>query len=148
MVTDSVVVFVVPKGNPEHITTWGDLLKPGVRIFTPNPFSSGSARWNIMAAYGAELKLGNTAPGAEPTSNSSLPTPSCRAPRRAVEFQAFDADEARTRTTSSWTTRTTPSRPSAPGKDQLRHPEADDPHREPDRGDDQLARTPPQRRRS
>jgi sulfate transport system substrate-binding protein len=64
MVTDSVVVFVVPKGNPDHIEKWSDLLKPNVRVFTPSPFSSGSARWNIMAAFGAELKLGNTQQGA------------------------------------------------------------------------------------
>jgi sulfate/thiosulfate-binding protein len=59
-VTDSVVAFAVPKGNPDHIANWSDLTKKNVRIFTPNPFSSGSARWNIMAAYGAELKLGKS----------------------------------------------------------------------------------------
>ena len=56
-VTNSVVVFVVRKGNPLHIHNWSDLIKPGVKIVTPNPESSGSARWNIMAAYGAQLKL-------------------------------------------------------------------------------------------
>jgi sulfate/thiosulfate-binding protein len=59
-VTDSVVVFVVRKGNPKHIQNWSDLTKPGVKVVTPNPESSGSARWNIMAAYGAQLKLGKT----------------------------------------------------------------------------------------
>ena len=59
-ITDSVVVFVVRKGNPKHIQTWDDLTKPGVSVITPNPFSSGSARWNIMAAYGAQLKAGKT----------------------------------------------------------------------------------------
>jgi sulfate transport system substrate-binding protein len=59
-VTNSVVVFVVRKGNPKHITGWQDLLKPGVTIVTPNPFTSGGARWNIMAAYGAQLKEGKT----------------------------------------------------------------------------------------
>lgn len=58
MVTDSVVAFVVRKGNPKHIKTWADLVKPGVGVITPNPFSSGSARWNLMAAYGAQLALG------------------------------------------------------------------------------------------
>lgn len=53
MVTDSVVVFVVRPGNPKHIESWEDLIKPGVKVVTPNPFSSGSAQWNIMAAYGA-----------------------------------------------------------------------------------------------
>ena len=60
MVTDSVVVFAVRKGNPKNIHTWDDLLQPGVGIITPNPFSSGSARWNIMAAYGAWIKQGLT----------------------------------------------------------------------------------------
>jgi sulfate/thiosulfate-binding protein len=60
IVTDSVTTFVVRKGNPKHIHTWADLLKPGVQVLTPNPFTSGGARWNIMAAYGAQLKLGKT----------------------------------------------------------------------------------------
>ena len=59
-VTDSVAVFIVRKGNPKHLATWDDLVKPGVGVLTPNPFSSGSARWNVMAAYGAELKEGKT----------------------------------------------------------------------------------------
>ncbi len=59
-VTDSVAVFLVRKGNPKHIATWDDLTKPGVQVLTPNPFSSGSARWNVMAAYGAKLKEGDT----------------------------------------------------------------------------------------
>ena len=49
--TSSVVVFVVRPGNPEGIETWDDLVKPGVEIITPNPGSSGSARWNILAAW-------------------------------------------------------------------------------------------------
>jgi sulfate transport system substrate-binding protein len=59
-VTDSVVVFVVRKGNPLGIHNWSDLTKPGVKVVTPDPTSSGSARWNIMAAYGAQIKLGKT----------------------------------------------------------------------------------------
>lgn len=58
MVTDSVVVFVVRKGNPKHVRAWADLIKPGMDIITPNPFTSGGARWNLMAAYGAMLKRG------------------------------------------------------------------------------------------
>jgi sulfate/thiosulfate-binding protein len=58
--SDSVVVFVVRKGNPKHISGWDDLIKPGVDVITPNPSTSGSARWNILAAYGAELKEGKT----------------------------------------------------------------------------------------
>jgi sulfate/thiosulfate transport system substrate-binding protein len=59
-VTDSVAVIIVRKGNPKHITGWSDLIKPGVQVLTPNPFTSGSARWNVMAAYGAQLKEGKT----------------------------------------------------------------------------------------
>jgi sulfate transport system substrate-binding protein len=54
------VVFVVRKGNPKHIESWADLVKPGVKVITPNPFSSGSARWNILAAYGQVTKSGGT----------------------------------------------------------------------------------------
>ena len=60
MVTRSVVVFVVRDGNPKKIRTWTDLLKPGVQVVTPNPFTSGGARWNVMAAYGGALRAGKT----------------------------------------------------------------------------------------
>ena len=60
MVTDSVVVLVVRKGNPKHITGWDDLVKPGIKVVTPNVFSSGSAKWNLMAAYGAQIKQGKS----------------------------------------------------------------------------------------
>jgi sulfate/thiosulfate-binding protein len=59
-VTNSVAVIIVRKGNPKHISGWSDLVKPGVQVLTPNPFTSGSARWNIMAAYGAQIKEGKT----------------------------------------------------------------------------------------
>ena len=58
--SDSVVVFVVRKGNPKGITGWDDLIKPGVDVVTPNPSTSGSARWNVLAGYGAELKEGKS----------------------------------------------------------------------------------------
>jgi len=60
IVTDSVVALAVRKGNPKHITGWNDLVKPGVKIVTPNPFTSGGARWNIMAAYGSQIAQGKT----------------------------------------------------------------------------------------
>ena len=60
MVTDSVVTFMVRKGNPKNIKSWADLIKPGVKVVTPNPFSSGSARWNLMAAYGSQIKAGKS----------------------------------------------------------------------------------------
>ncbi|HET9871640.1 MAG TPA: sulfate ABC transporter substrate-binding protein [Propionibacteriaceae bacterium] len=51
IVSTSVVVIVVRKGNPKQIKGWADLVKPGVEIVTPNPGSSGSARWNVLAAW-------------------------------------------------------------------------------------------------
>ena len=60
MVTDSVVVFMVRKGNPKNIKTWDDLVTGEVEVLEPNPFTSGSAKWNIMAAYGAQLEQGKT----------------------------------------------------------------------------------------
>ena len=59
-VTKSVVVLVVRKGNPKGITGWADLTKPDVEVIEPNPFTSGGAKWNIMAAYGAQLKQGKS----------------------------------------------------------------------------------------
>src|SRR3954469_21134181 len=53
-VSTSVVTFIVRKGNPKHIRTWDDLTRPGVQVVTPNPFSSGAAKWNLMAAVGAK----------------------------------------------------------------------------------------------
>src|SRR5436305_256611 len=55
---NSVVAFVVRPGNPKHIHTWQDLTKAGVQVVTPNPFSSGSAKWNVLAAYGQARKAG------------------------------------------------------------------------------------------
>jgi sulfate/thiosulfate transport system substrate-binding protein len=59
-VTKSVVVFAVRPGNPTSIRTWDDLTRPGVEVITPNPFTSGGARWNVMAAYGAQLEQGKS----------------------------------------------------------------------------------------
>jgi sulfate transport system substrate-binding protein len=60
-VSKSVVSFIVRKGNPKRIHTWDDLLKPGVKVLTPNPFTSGAAKWNILAAYGAKSGGGENA---------------------------------------------------------------------------------------
>jgi len=60
IVTNSVVVFAVRPGNPKRIKTWDDLVRPGVQVITANPFTSGAAKWNILAAYGAQRKLGKT----------------------------------------------------------------------------------------
>ena len=58
--TDSVVVILVRKGNPKGIKSFDDLLTKDVDIVTPNPFSSGSARWNIMAVYGTAIEEGKS----------------------------------------------------------------------------------------
>src|SRR6478672_1255154 len=60
IVADSVVVIVVRKGNPKHITGWDDLIKPGIQIVTPDPASSGSAKWNLLAAYEHVIAEGGT----------------------------------------------------------------------------------------
>ncbi len=52
----STIVFLVRKGNPKSIRDWGDLLKPGVEVITPNPKTSGGARWNYLAAWAWALK--------------------------------------------------------------------------------------------
>jgi sulfate transport system substrate-binding protein len=52
----STIAFLVRKGNPKGIRDWGDLVKPGVKVITPNPKTSGSARWNYLAAWGYALK--------------------------------------------------------------------------------------------
>jgi len=57
---NSVVVFVVRKGNPEGLKSFDDLQSKDVDVITPNPFSSGSARWNIMAVYGNAIEAGKS----------------------------------------------------------------------------------------
>jgi sulfate/thiosulfate transport system substrate-binding protein len=55
----STIVFLVRKGNPKHIRDWDDIVKPGVTVITPNPKSSGGARWSYLAAWGYALKHNN-----------------------------------------------------------------------------------------
>jgi len=52
----STIVFLVRKGNPKHIKDWNDLVKPGISVITPNPKTSGGARWNYLAAWAYALK--------------------------------------------------------------------------------------------
>jgi sulfate transport system substrate-binding protein len=59
-VTNSVVVLAVRKGNPKDIHGWEDIVKPGVQVITPNPFTSGGAKWNLMAAYGSQIAQGKS----------------------------------------------------------------------------------------
>ena len=61
----STIVFLVRKGNPKGIKDWNDLIKPGVEIITPNPKTSGGARWNYMAAWGYALKTNKNGANAE-----------------------------------------------------------------------------------
>ncbi len=55
----STIVFLVRKGNPKHIKDWDDLAKPGIGVITPNPKTSGGARWSYLAAWGYALKKNN-----------------------------------------------------------------------------------------
>jgi sulfate/thiosulfate-binding protein len=89
----STIVFLVRKGNPKGIKDWDDLVKPGVEVITPNPKTSGGARWNYLAAWGYALKK-NGATRPKPRSlrrrcssqragarlgRAAPPTPSCSA---------------------------------------------------------------------
>jgi sulfate/thiosulfate-binding protein len=65
IVSHSVVVLVVRKGNPKRITSWGALVKSGIKIVTPDPASSGAAKWNVLAAYAHVLAEGGTAAQAQ-----------------------------------------------------------------------------------
>lgn len=62
MITTSIVAFGVRKANPKGIKTWEDLAKPGIEVLYPNPKTSGGAMWDIIAIYGAGLKLAATQP--------------------------------------------------------------------------------------
>jgi sulfate transport system substrate-binding protein len=57
----STIVFLVRKGNPKGIRDWGDLVRPGIQVITPNPKTSSGARWNYMAAYGWAARRGGPA---------------------------------------------------------------------------------------
>ena len=111
IVSDSVVVFVVRKGNPKHITGWDDLIKPGVDVITPNPSTSGSARWNILAAYGAQLKEGKT-PAQALAYVKTLLTKNVSSPTRARARRCRRSPAARA--TCCSTTSPTRSRPRRP----------------------------------
>jgi sulfate/thiosulfate-binding protein len=60
IITDSVVTLMVRPGNPKNIQSFEDLVRDDVEVVTPNPATSGGARWNIMAAYGSQIKQGNS----------------------------------------------------------------------------------------
>ena len=66
IVSRSLVVLAVPKGNPGTVQDWPDLLRPGLRIVTPDPRSSGGGRWNVSAIYGAALRGRAGVPAGDP----------------------------------------------------------------------------------
>ena len=131
MSSDSVVVFVVRKGNPKHITGWDDLIKPGIDVITPNPSTSGSARWNILAGYGAQLKEGKTPAQALAyvktllTKNVSVQDSSASAALQTfTQRQGRRAARLRVRRDRG---------PEGRRLDPVHHPQADDPDRDADR---------------
>lgn len=89
IVSDSVVVIAVRKGNPKHICGWDDLVKAGVQIVTPDPASSGSAKWNILAAYEHVLQTGGTTAQAEAYLKSFFGNVKVRASSGAVATTQF-----------------------------------------------------------
>ncbi len=68
----STIVFLVRKGNPKNIKDWDDLIKPGVSVITPNPKTSGGARWNYLAAWGYALKKYGGDPAQAPAKAQEL----------------------------------------------------------------------------
>ncbi|MHC5732127.1 MAG: substrate-binding domain-containing protein, partial [Nostoc sp.] len=60
IVTHSVVALETREGNPKKIQNWSDLIKPGVKVITANPKTSGGARWNFLALWGAIVKNGGS----------------------------------------------------------------------------------------
>ena len=108
MVTDSVVVIATREGNPKNLTDWDDLTQDGVEVITPNPFTSGGARWNVLAAYGAASDVGkDKAAGVKRTSTTSSRT--CRSRTTAPARRCRPSPAARATRCSP--TRTRPSSP-------------------------------------
>jgi sulfate/thiosulfate transport system substrate-binding protein len=89
IVSDSVVVIAVRKGNPKHICGWDDLVKSGVKIVTPDPASSGSAKWNILAAYEHVLQTGGTTAQAQDYLTKFFKNVAVRASSGAVATTQF-----------------------------------------------------------
>jgi sulfate/thiosulfate-binding protein len=93
MVTNSIVSFVVRKGNPKNIKTWADLVKGDIKVITPNPFSSGSAKWNLMAAYGAQIALGKSKAQATAYLTQLLKHTAAQPSSASNALQTFDSGE-------------------------------------------------------
>ena len=108
----STIVFLVRKGNPKGIKDWGDLVKPGVAVITPNPKTSGGARWNYLAAWGWALKQhgGNEARRRTYRAASCSRTCRCWIPARAARPRPLCSAASamccwRGRTKPSWRSR-------------------------------------------
>ena len=147
MVTDSVVVIVTRKGNPKNIKTWDDLTKPGVEVITPNPFTSGGARWNIMAALRRGVEEGRRTRRPASTYLNELfknvPVQDDSARKAAADLHRRQGRRA------ALATRTRRSSPSRTARTiDYTVPDDDDPDREPGRGHQDAARTRRRPRRS
>ncbi len=132
MVSNSVVVFVVREGNPKDVQTWDDLVTGEVEVVTPNPFTSGGAQWNLMAAYGAQLELGKTEDEAveylrQLLANTPVQDKSAREALADVRRRE-GRRPARVRERGDL-------RPERRAADRVRRSRPDDPDREPRRGD-------------
>ena len=125
--------FVVRKGNPKGIKDWDDLVTGDVEVLEPNPFTSGGASWNIMAAYGAQLEKGKT-----PEEAQQYLAELFKQRARARQERARGAPDLHraARATSARATRTRRSRAAEGRGARLRRPRPDDPDREPGRGHD------------
>ena len=127
-----------PGRQPEEDPDWDDLIKPGVEVITPNPFTSGGARWNVMAAYGAQPKQGKTRQAGRRVPRQALP------PRRgAGEVRArgaADVPRGKGDVLITYENEAIFAQQEGPGHP-VRHPAHDDPDREPGRRDQELART-------
>ena len=125
----STIVFLVRPGNPKGIRDWSDLARPGVSVVTPNPKTSGGARWNYLAAWGSALKAGKGE--ARRTRARGGPLPERRRPRHRRARLDDDVRPARASATSSSRGRTRPCSPSrrraGPSRD--RRPADVDPRR-------------------
>ena len=83
-------MFAVRKGNPKNIQTWDDIVEDGVEVITPNPFTSGGAKWNLMAAYGSQIAAGQVRPRRRSSSCTRCSrTRRSRTSRRARRSQTF-----------------------------------------------------------
>ncbi len=81
----STIVFLVRKGNPKAVKDWGDLIKPDIKVITPNPKTSGGARWNFLAAWGYAAQVKG-----HDFSNADSAVAAEKAGKEAKEFPAFD----------------------------------------------------------